>query len=101
MSSDERNVASPRPKLGDFRLLFYHLHSTAWIKRPVLPPILPSVELTPLAAPLSAGPAAEVTRVRPSEALLWMLETGDLAVDVASEAASVAFCVVDALRRHV
>ena len=52
-------------------------------------------------APLNAGPAAEVTRVRPSDALLWILDAEDLALEVASEAASEAFSVVEALRRHV
>lgn len=46
-----------------------------------------------------AGPAAEETLERPSEALDWMFEADCDALEAASLAASVAFAVVDWKRR--
>jgi hypothetical protein len=65
------------------------------ISRPVRPPIFPRAFPTPLAAPLIAGPAAEVTLDRPSEALLLYSAADDEALEAVSFAASVAFEVVD------
>lgn len=59
------------------------LRSKKAINLPVLPPILPRALLTLLAAPLTAGPAAEVTRDNPSEALdlmSWAFEAASLVV---------------------
>jgi hypothetical protein len=62
---------------------------------PVLPPIFPRALPTPLAAPLIAGPAAELTLDRPSEALLLYSAAFCDAFEAESLAASVAFEAVD------
>ena len=54
-----------------------------------------------MAAPLIAGPAAEVTFERPSEAFDWKLEAFPAAFEAASFAASEAFAVVDSSLRAV
>ena len=72
-------------------------HSIAPINLPVRPPILPSALLTPRAAPLIAGPAADVTRVSPWEAFDCTFVAVSLDLDAASEA----FSVVDACRSGV
>ena len=56
------------------------------------PPILSSALPTPCAAPLSAGPAEDVTLDRPVEAFDWTVE----AVSFDFVAASLAASVVDA-----
>jgi len=65
------------------------------INLPVLPPIFPRALPTPLAAPLIAGPAAELTLDRPSEALLLYSAAVCDAFEAESFAASEAFEAVD------
>lgn len=62
------------------------IHSTKDMSLPVRPPILPTKFPTPCAALLIAGPAADVTRVRPSEAF-------DVAPDAAFDAVSFVLAV--------
>ena len=59
---------------------------------------LPTALPTLLAAPLSAGPAAEVTLLSPSEALDWNPDAVSLAFDEASDAALLAFSVAEECR---
>lgn len=66
---------------------------------PVLPPIFPRAFVTPLAALLRAGPAAEETFERPSEAFDWMFEAVCDALAAVCFAASAALDVVDSNRR--
>lgn len=71
------------------------------ISLPVLPPIRPRALLNPFAAPLIAGPAAELTLERPSEALLLKSDAVSDAFDAESFAASVALLAVDSKRAGV
>jgi hypothetical protein len=71
------------------------------IKRPVRPPIFPRAFPKPLAAPLIAGPAAEATFDRPSEAFDLYSEAVCDALDAVSFAASVALLAVDSNRADV
>lgn len=64
------------------------------INLPVRPPILPSVLLTPCAAPLRADPPEEVTLERPCEAL----EVTSVAVSFDFAAVDFAASVVEACR---
>lgn len=65
---------------------------------PVRPPIFPRALLTPCPALLSAGPADEVTRVRPCEAFDVALEAASFDLVAVLEAASAAWEVVEACR---
>jgi cell pole-organizing protein PopZ len=62
---------------------------------PVLPPIFEREFPRPLTAPLTAGPAVEVTRDSPSEAFDLYSEAVCEALEAVSFAASVALAVVD------
>jgi hypothetical protein len=75
--------------------------STNATNRPVLPPIFPSAEPTPLTAPLKAGPAELVTLLRPSLAFDWNPFAVSVALDALSFAASAALDVVDSNLRAV
>ena len=65
---------------------------------PVRPPIFPRALLTPCPALLSAGPADEVTRVRPCEAFDVALEAASFDLVAVLEAALAACVVVEACR---
>lgn len=67
----------------------FDLHCTKDIILPVRPPMLPIALLTLCAAPLTAGPADEVTLERPCEAFEVALEAVSLDFAAASWAASV------------
>lgn len=69
-------------------------HCTKDIILPVRPPMLPIALLTPCAAPLTAGPADEVTLERPCEAFEVAFE----AVSLDFVAVSLAASVVEACR---
>lgn len=69
------------------------------ISFPVRPPIFPRAFPTPFTAPLRAGPAAEETFDRPSDALDWKFDAVCDALAAVSLAASAAFVVVDSNRR--
>lgn len=71
------------------------------INRPVRPPIFPRALEALLAAPLIAGPAAEVTLDRPSEAFDRYSAAVSDAFDAVFFAASVALAVVDSQRLAV
>ncbi len=60
--------------------------STKLMMRPVRPPMRPAAPLSPRTAPARAGPAADVTRDRPWEALEATLEAVCRALAAASEA---------------
>ena len=65
---------------------FVYAHSTKDISFPVLPPIFPNCLLSPCAAPLTAGPAEEVTLERPCEAFDCALEAVSFDLEAALEA---------------
>jgi len=72
--------------------------STKAISLPVRPPIRPRALVIPCAAPLIAGPADDVTRESPSEALDFTDEADAEAFEAAEDAASVAFEAVELFR---
>lgn len=76
-----------------------NVRSTKAINFPVRPPIFPSAFPRPLAAPEMAGPAADETRDRPSEAFDWKLAAVCEALAAVSLAASLALELVDSNRR--
>jgi len=71
------------------------LRSIKATNRPVRPPTRPSAPVTPFAALVIAGPAADVTRERPCDALAVYSDAVDEALLAACLAVSVAFVVVE------
>lgn len=72
-----------------------HLRSTNATNLPVRPPTRPRALDRPFAAPVMAGPAAEVTRDRPSAALVLYSSAVFLAASADDFADSAVFCAVD------
>lgn len=72
------------------------VRSTKATNRPVRPPTLPNASAAPFAALVMAGPAAAVTRERPSEALAVYSEALAVYSDAVAEALFAAFLAVSA-----